>query len=67
LVVSERSEEEITTQTFKCLVIRTAPFEFSSLFHVSVEIIEGKRMRGRPGLMLGMTLYQREKKKSQLR
>lgn len=66
LDVSERSEEEMTTQTLECLVIRPTPFAFSSLFHVSLAILEGKKIRGRPGLMLAMTLYQREKKKSHL-
>ena len=61
LEVSERSEEEMTTQTFECLVIMTTPFESSGLFHVSLEIPEGGKIRGRPGLMLAMTLYQREK------
>ena len=45
----------------------TTPFEFSGLFHVSLEILEGEKIRGRPGLMLTMTLYQREKKKRHLR
>jgi len=40
----------------------TTPFEFSGL-----EILEGEKIRGRPGLMLTMTLYQREKKKRHLR
>lgn len=59
--VSEKLEEEMTTQTFECLVIMTTPFEFSGLFHVSLEILEGEKIRGRPGLMLPMTHYQREK------
>ena len=37
----------MTTQTFECLVIMTTPFEFSGLFHVSLEILEGKEIRGR--------------------
>jgi len=67
LEVSKRLEEEMTTQTFQCKGIMTTPFEFSGLFHVSLEILEGEKIRGRPGLMLTMTLYQREKKKRHLR
>ena len=40
----------------------TTPFEFSGLCHASLEILEGEKIRGRPGLMLPMTLYQREKR-----
>ena len=62
LEVSERLEEEMTTQTFECLVIMTTPFEFSGLFHVSLEILEREKIRGRHGVILAMTLYQREKR-----
>ena len=37
------------------------PFEFSGLFHVSLEMLGGEKIGGRLGLMLPMTLYQREK------
>ena len=63
LEVNERSEEEMTTQIFECLDIMTTLFEFNALFLVSLETPEEGKIRGRHGLMLAMTLYQREKRK----
>ena len=63
LEVSERSEEEMTTQIVECLVTMTTPFEFSGLFHVSLEILEGEKIRGRPGLMFTNDPLPKRKKK----